>query len=50
MLVSRRDGRLLLIEQNEHGRLCGEICVPWGNARFARQVRSDSLRVAAAMR
>jgi len=27
MLVSRRDGRLLLIKQNEHGRLCGEICI-----------------------
>jgi hypothetical protein len=49
MLVSRRGARLLLIEQNEHGRLCGEICVHWGNARFARPARGDSLRVAAAM-
>jgi hypothetical protein len=49
MVVSRRDGELLLIEQNEHGRLCGEICVHWGNARFVRPVRADSVGVAAAM-
>jgi Protein of unknown function (DUF3891) len=49
MLVSRRDGWLLLVEQNEHGRLCGEICAHWGNARFAAPTRSTSARVAAAM-
>jgi hypothetical protein len=49
MLVSGRDGRLLLIEQNEHGRVAGEICIHWGNERFARPARGDSLRVAAAM-
>jgi hypothetical protein len=49
MLVTRRDGQLLLIEQNEHGCFCGEICAHWGNARFAAPVRGDSARVAAAM-
>ena len=49
MIVSRRDRRLLLIDQNEHGRLCGEICDRWGNARFARPAHAPSVRVAAAM-
>ncbi len=49
MLVLRRDGWLVLVEQNEHGRLCGEICTHWGNERFATPVRSTAARVAAAM-
>ena len=49
MLVSRQGGRLRLIEQIEHGRACGDICGHWGNAQFARPVRADSAKVAAAM-
>jgi hypothetical protein len=49
MVVSGRNGQLVLIEQNEHGPVAGEICGHWGNARFARPVRGDSVRAAAAM-
>jgi hypothetical protein len=48
MLVSRRDDRILLIEQNEHGRVAGEICARWGNARFPRPPRHPSALIAAA--
>jgi hypothetical protein len=49
MLVSRRDGYLLLVDQNEHGRLAGEIAARWGNDRFAPPARRDSALIAAAM-
>ncbi|MDQ6817474.1 MAG: DUF3891 family protein, partial [Actinomycetota bacterium] len=48
MLVSRRDGRLLLIEQNEHGRLSGELCAHWGNELFSRPPHRASAQIAAA--
>jgi hypothetical protein len=49
MLVSRRDGYLLLVDQNEHGRLAGDIAARWGNDRFAQPARRDSTLIAAAM-
>lgn len=49
MLVSRRNGRLLLVEQKEHGRIAGKICDRWGNDRFSRPRREASARIAAAM-
>jgi len=49
MVLSRRNGGLRLIEQNEHGRVCGELCAHWGNAAFARPARPGSARIAAAM-
>ena len=49
MLVSSREGYLLLIDQNEHGRLAGDICARWGNARFAAGARRDSAQIAATM-
>jgi hypothetical protein len=48
MLVSRRGGELLLIEQNEHGRVSGEICAHWGNELFPTPVRRESAQIAAA--
>lgn len=49
MLISRRNDRLVLVDQNEHGRLAGDLCEHWGNDDFARPVRPESARVAAAM-
>jgi hypothetical protein len=49
MLVSRRDGCLLLVDQNEHGRLAGDIGARWGNDRFAPPARRESTLIAAAM-
>jgi hypothetical protein len=49
MLVSRQGDRLRLIEQVEHGRVCGEICGLWGNGPFAHPARHESAKVAAAM-
>jgi hypothetical protein len=48
MLVSRRGRELLLIEQNEHGRVSGEICAHWGNGVFTRPARPESAQIAAA--
>jgi hypothetical protein len=47
MLISRKDGKLLLVEQNEHGRLAGEICSHWGNEGFQRPDRHEHARIAA---
>jgi len=49
MLISRRKDKLVLVDQNEHGRLAGEMCGHWGNERFAAPARPESARVAAAM-
>jgi Protein of unknown function (DUF3891) len=49
MLISRQGRELLLIEQNEHGRLSGEICAHWGNELFSPPVRRASAQIAAAM-
>lgn len=34
MLITRREGNLVLVDQNEHGRLAGELTLRWGNADF----------------
>lgn len=49
MLISRRNDKLVHIEQNEHGRLAGDLCSMWGNDRFAAPARPESTRIAAAM-
>lgn len=49
MLISRRGNDLVLIEQNEHGRLAGDIAAHWGNAQFAGPLRRESALAAAAM-
>jgi hypothetical protein len=35
MIISRRDGQLLLVDQVEHARLCGTFAEHWGNEAFA---------------
>jgi hypothetical protein len=35
MIITRRDGSLFLVDQNEHARLAGYLCERWGNERFA---------------
>ena len=35
MIISRRGGQLLLVDQVEHARLCGTLAEHWGNDRFA---------------
>ena len=49
MLISRRQDKLVLVEQNEHGRLAGDIAGHWGNALFAGPVRRDAAQLAATM-
>lgn len=49
MLISRRDGRLVLVTQTEHARLAGEIAAAWGNDLFSASTPPDSVRTAAAM-
>lgn len=43
MLISRRDGLLVLVEQNEHGRLAGEFARHWGNQNFRPPDRRESV-------
>lgn len=49
MLISRRDGLLVLVEQNEHGRLAAEFARHWGNEKFAGPQRRESVVLGAAM-
>lgn len=49
MLISRRDGRLVLIEQNEHGRLAGEFARHWGNDTFVAPGRREAVVLGATM-
>src|SRR5215212_1029817 len=49
MLITRRHDGLYLVDQNEHGRLAGEIAGRWGNDRFATPARRESAVRAAAM-
>lgn len=48
MLITRRDDRLVLIEQNEHGRLAGQLVDHWGNERFAAPTPLEHVRTATA--
>ncbi len=47
MLVTRRDGRLVLITQPDHARLAGELAARWGNGRFATPAPREALLCAA---
>lgn len=49
MIVRHRNDVLVLIEQNEHGRLAGELARAWGNDRFAAPDPLESVALAAAM-
>jgi hypothetical protein len=49
MIISRRNGQLVLVDQVEHARLCGTFVEPWGNAAFARVTALESTRLAAAL-
>ncbi len=48
MLVTRREDRLVLVTQPEHGALAGRLAVHWGNAGFARPAARQALLIAAA--
>ena len=47
MLVTRRQGGLCLITHPEHGRIAGELCRHWGNARFEAPAHREALVIAA---
>lgn len=48
MIITRRDGALTLIDQNEHGRFAGELVSAWGNDAFAPVGPVDAVREATA--
>jgi hypothetical protein len=47
MIISRRDGQLVLVDQVEHARLCGTFAKHWGNAGFATVSPAGPVRAAA---
>jgi hypothetical protein len=47
MLITRRDNRLLLIDQVDHGSLTGDFAARWGNEDFERPDPFDSVHIAA---
>ncbi len=49
MLIARRDGRLILIRQQDHGVLAGDIADLWGNDRFDAPKPLDQVRLGAAI-
>lgn len=48
MLVTRRGGDLVLVDQNEHGRLAGELTPRWGNADFAAPTMREHVQLGTA--
>lgn len=48
MLVTRRQDRLTLVMQYDHGALAGELAERWGNERFAAPAPREALVIAAA--
>jgi hypothetical protein len=48
MLVTRRDGRLVLVTQPDHAAFAGALAEHWGNARFEVPVAREALICAAA--
>jgi hypothetical protein len=48
MLVSRRDGKLTLVTQSDHGRLAGALAERWGNDDFAACALQETLVYTAA--
>jgi len=49
MIITARNGSLFMVDQNEHGRLAGELCERWGNDGFAVPHPERGTRIAAAM-
>jgi hypothetical protein len=49
VLIKRRDGDLILIEQVAHARMASDIAARWGNERFAAPRPQDEACLAAAM-
>jgi hypothetical protein len=49
MIITARNGSLFLVDQNEHGRLAGELCERWGNESFAAPEPREGTLLAAAM-
>jgi hypothetical protein len=47
MLITRRQGRLTLVTQPDHGRLAGQLGARWGNEQFATPTPREALLVAA---
>jgi hypothetical protein len=48
MLITRRDDRLVLVEQTAHARMAGELVAHWGNDTFAAPAPRDAVIAAAA--
>lgn len=48
MIVTRRDGALQLVDQDEHGRVAGALAAAWGNATFAGPTPLTAVQTAAA--
>ena len=49
MIITARNGSLFMVDQNEHGRLAGELCEHWGNDAFAVPHPERWTRIAASM-
>jgi hypothetical protein len=48
MLITRREDRLVLVEQTAHARMAGELVAHWGNDTFAAPAPRDAVIAAAA--
>ena len=48
MIVTRRDGALQLVDQDEHGRVAGALAAAWGNATFDSPTPLTAVQAAAA--
>lgn len=49
MLITRRGTDLVLVDQNEHGRLAGEMTLRWGNADFEAPTSREHVQLGTAM-
>jgi hypothetical protein len=47
MIITRRNGSLFLVDQNEHARLARDLCEHWGNDRFRPPSPREGTRLAA---
>ncbi|GAB3681841.1 DUF3891 family protein [Saccharopolyspora sp. ID03-671] len=48
MLITRRGDDLVLVDQNEHGRLAGEFTTRWGNSSFDAPTRRENVQLGTA--
>lgn len=48
MLITRRGDYLVLVDQNEHGRLAGEFTTRWGNSSFDAPTRRENVQLGTA--